>query len=414
MTVLEGLLVLIIVSFPVNRVLFANLRAVDLLILVFIVFALPSMRFRLSANFLLALCFLGLYCISTLYGLLAKEVVTQANLLFFFKYLLVFLLIWVLSNIHLSPAAIRRISTVLFVIFLMLVLYSFYHVLRWTRGAVSNGPRVSFPFTSGTGSTSGDPHLFAVVLSTCLVGFLFYPHAESAWRDILGIGLILVTVVAIVLSGSRMGLFSIPVTLAVFLAQKSASSLVRSPLRVRWRHVLILACFVALLVPALIRVLHLDNEVFTRLTSRVLGFDPQRDASLGSRIEKAVYAMQAVFDGPILIGVGMQSARFSWFDVGYASALYSTGLVGLVIALASMVVFLRQQRNVAQRHGTMQAYRALELLFVNFCVCALGSEFYLVTRGLVPFAVFTGLYVQMIRQGAAGEESAREPLRGVP
>ncbi len=405
------LLCLIVLTFPVNYELFAGLRVVDILIVCLIVVALPAMRVRLSLSFYLALLFLGLYTVSILWSLFAYDIVTPTNLLFIFKYLAVFLFIWVLVSVPISPAGVRLISRLLFLVFALLVLYTFYFVLRWARGSMKGNVRVSFPFSNAENPGSGDPHLYAVVLSTCLIGYLFYPRRRTVWTMLVAAAVAGVTVAAIVLSGSRMGLVSIPVTLLVYVIRRGWSALLRLRFRVRWSSLVLAALAACLLAVLVSRLLSVDNALFTRLTTRAFNFDPSQDGSLANRITKTRFALERIFNGPLLLGIGLQSTMYTWFDVGYASVLYTTGLLGLTTVLGCIAAFLRERRAEAVRFLSLPAYQALEYGFINLLTCAIGSEFYLVTRGMVPFAVLVGLFVQMIRHGDGGDREGGHSLR---
>ena len=326
------------------------MRVADLLILVPIAFSLPLMRMRLTITFYLALAFFELYSISVLSSLFVFDIAAPSNS-FFFKYAISILLTWVLVNIRLSPRGVKRIARVLFFFCFMLIAYTFFYVFLWVRGSVS--VRVSFPFTNAPDpGGGGDPHLYAVVLSTCLIVYLFYPRQLTTGRKIMSI-------------------------------------------------LVLLLIAIGALAFTFIRVRAIDNEMLTRLTSRALTFDPRTDVSISSRITKTTDVSKHIFLGPILVGIGMQRTEHVWFDVGYASALFSTGLLGLVTVLLCILFFLRRQKEAAWKSFTIPAYQALEYLFINFLACAIGSEFYLVTRGLVPFAIFTAVFVHMIRDGNA-------------
>jgi len=412
LSVIELLLIAVVVFFPVNYVLGAGLRPSDLVMLVLIFFCLPRVRAHLTVSFYLGLAFFALYGVSAVYGLLVFGMVKDSNLMFLYKYAAAFLLFWVLMNVRLSPRGVHAISRILFLVYFALVAYTFLYVAMWWTGRLMGmNSRVSFPLSNQPDpSGGGDAHLYAVVLSTCLVGYLFYPRAKT-WRTrAFTAGVFVLTMAAIVLSGSRTGLLSIVLTCMIYAGRRAYTALVSARLRVRVASLLVALLIIAAAVGVFVRVRGLESEALATLTSRAFSFDPQGDGSIQSRIIKTAYALETVFFGPIFIGIGMQSTEHTWFDVGYASILVTAGLLGLVSVLACILSFLHRQKALARRTSAVQAYRGLEYLFINALVCAMSSEFYLVTRGLLPFAVLCTLYVQQIRTGrAAGAAVAAMP-----
>jgi hypothetical protein len=419
-------LLLIALLFWVNYNLVLKLRPVDFLLMLFLLLTLPSIRMKYSSSMVLSVVFFIFYLLSTIYGILAIGVIAPNNFLFIYKYAIVFLLFCVLMNIDMHPQRVERLRVAIFLSYFLLIAYAFLYLPLRLRGLVEGGIRVTFPFSNDVTNMNGlsDAPLYSVVLSTFLVGYLFYPGNGGRRERIRKTLVAISTVAAIIMSGSRTGILSLPITFGVYLWKRSMPSFLRGLTQFRRRT---LAAGVLLIFLALIFMVS-----FSRLIGG--GSDPTRsdfresdlsmnigralsfgaDDSVNGRVIKTTGVFDTVLSGLIVFGVGMQSATNTWIDNGYAAVILAAGFGGLLSILLAIYFFLRASRVDAMRNATMPYYEGLELLFVNYLVCCFTSEYFLVTRGLVPFAILAALYSYRIRNGSMtnGSPGALSKLRG--
>ena len=401
-TLLEGMLLLIALLFWINYSLVLKLRLVDFLLMIFLALALPNIRMKFSAPMVLSFVFFVCYTVSAIYGILTIGVTNPNNFLFIYKYLIIFLLFCVLMNMDLHPQRVERLRSAVFFSYLVLVIYVFLYLPLRLMGIVhGTSIRVTFPFSNDipTVGTVSDAPLYSVVLSTFLVGYLFYPTKPGKGRVIRKALVAVATVAGIILGGSRTGLLSLPITFGVYLWRRFVLAMMRGLTQFKRR--VLVAVFV-LIVVAVTGVL-LSSGTLSSGTSLALNvgraFSFGMDDSVLGRVTKTTYVLQTVSSGLVIFGVGMQSAEHTWIDNGYAAVILAAGFGGLLALLLAIFFFLRDSRTAALRNGTMRYYDGLEYVFLNWMVCCFTSEYFLVTRGLVPFALLAALYHFKIRNG---------------
>jgi hypothetical protein len=394
--VVQALILLVVIFFPVNYSLFLKLRIVDVLILALVMVALPYLRTRVSSVFFLVMAFFLMYFLSMMYGITTIGIVTRNNLFFFYKYVLAFVLVWTLTSIRLPEASIDRIERLTHFVFAMLVLYALcYPVLRAAQ-IIQGNFRLTFPFTN-INSEMSDAPLYSVVLTTLLVGYLFTPRPKRRYTYLKNTAITLLTILAIFLSGSRTGLISMPVTFFIYGMRWAFRSLFSGRLTI-YRRVgtifLIIICVGVLVGFALQSI---SNPGITRILGRVTSLNLLLDDSILSRIDKSTLAIESVFHGPLIIGIGMQSIHNTWIDNSYTNILVSSGFVGLAVFLLIIFFFLHDAKREATEKMKLSVYTALEYTFINYLISGITSEYFLVTRGLVPFAILTAIFIQRIR-----------------
>ena len=403
------LIIFLALTFPINYVLFLGLRITDVVALLLVLVCLSDLRVRSTATFTLTLVFFALYAVSMTYGIMVLGVVKPSNFLLGYKYLMPFLLVWVITSRVGSNFETSRIAKVMSIVFLALVAYAYLYFLLWAAGFLQGNIRVTFPFTNDPESRATDAHLFSVVLSNCLVGYLFLAPGSGKRRVLPTIGIVFLTIGAMILSGSRTGLLSIMLTFLFIAVQEIFTRLVKGKIRFTLKGVAVVLLIVAALYLALFRLTNFGMEGLSFLVGRIFSLDFAGDVSVGGRLIKARYVIDQILNGPLVIGLGMQSTHHTWFDNAYMAVIFSTGFAGLLVLLSIVLIFLRERRNEAVKHGTLKDYTALKYLFINYLLCGISSEFFLVTRGLVPFVVLVGVFTNRIRNGEAYSPSQRGP-----
>jgi hypothetical protein len=405
---LEALILMVIVFFPVNYSLFLKLRIADILIVVLIAIALPNLRTRATSVFFLILVFYLFYFLSMMYGIATIGILNQNNLFFFYKYILAFVLVWTLTSIRLPEASIDRIERLTYFMFGVLVLYALLYPVLRIVGIVRGNIRVTFPFTNVNPEMSDAP-LYSVVLTTLLIGYLFTPRPKRRFTYLKNTTVTLFTILAIFISGSRTGLVSVPLTFLIFGMRWVFRTLFSGRLGI-YRRVVIISLIVlgvGVVVGLVLRGVSDTNMI--RLVQRVTSIDLTTDESIGGRVIKSTRAIDSVANGPVLIGIGMQSSSMTWIDNSYSNILVSAGFGGLIVFLLIVFFFLRDNKQQAAEKGMLPVYMALEYTFINYLISAITSEYFLVTRGVVPFAILTAIFVQRIRRADLPQKLFTKP-----
>jgi hypothetical protein len=390
------LLLLLAVTYPVNHSFFLKLRIADFVMLAFILVTLPRVRFRSSLLVALVLSFLAFYAVSAAFGSFTRGIVSASNLMFAYKYGVALALIAWLGCQYFAPYEIDRVTRASFAIYGLLVLWVFARFLLWTLGIVSGNVRVSFPFSNESDPNLSDAPMYSVVLATCLTAYVFYP-ARRRGRHLRPLIALVVTVAAIILSGSRTGLIAVGVVMLLAGAGRVFNAARQGRIRLSLRTVLLVVVIGIAAAFAISRIVDVDSRMLELMVQRVFNVNVGQDLSVNSRLEKLAYVLDAIFHGPILLGLGMQSTFHVWFDNSYAGVLFAAGLGGLTVLLAAIALLFADLRATALRNGTWAWYRGLFYILVSYLVSAFSSEFFLVTRGLVPFAVLFAIYLHHIR-----------------
>jgi hypothetical protein len=391
------LLFLIALLYPINYRLALNLRIADFLILLLVFASAPYLRVRDMHVFTLAIVFFILYAVSVLYGIFTVGIVTSTNFVFVYKYLIAFVLFWVIASLPLEPRELQSLQRLLFFVFFLLIAWVFAYILLRAQKILSGNYRVSFPFSSSDDPRLSDSPLYSVVLSTCLVAYLFAPRRRTATSMIKACAVTGVTGLAIILSASRTGLVSMVGTFVIYGMRRIYRDMIRG--RIRFKRYTIWISLIMIIAGAIIMVWAsgITDKTLLPLLSRAISF--RTDESVNSRFGKALYAIQDVFGGPILIGIGSQSTFHVWFDSTWVNVLYNTGAAGVLVFILLLVLFLRNCKARALASGTSGAYEGLEYLFINYSISSISLEPFLVTRGLVPFVFFSAIFLRRIDLG---------------
>jgi hypothetical protein len=395
------MLLLLTITYSINYDLGFSVRIGDVAAVLFIGWAFLSSRFRVTSTVVFALGFFFVYLLSALYGSLALGIIHTANLLFLYKYALPFLLLWCICSVRLTDHQVHRLIRAAVFVFVLLILWVFVHVLLVTSGLATLSFRPSFPLSNGPVWAS-DAHLYSAFLSNGLIAFLVFARARIIRVPFsLVVLTLLLGIAALLLTGSRGGILTFAGTAGLLAAVELARKLSRGRLTVR-RATLVTAAVGMVAVAGILAfnahgVVSRSQEVL-RLLDRALNFGFGNDASAQSRLQKNWDAIMLLSHQIPLIGVGMQSVGRSWYDSAIGALLVSSGLIGCVLFLCALAAFLGENWKAAQANSRFQEFSALFFVVVNYAVANLITEFFLVTRSLVPFVLWAGLASQLIHR----------------
>ena len=212
--------------------------------------------------------------------------------------------------------------------------------------------------------------------------------------------LLTIVFIAMLLTGSRNGIVTFFVTIILFnlyLIYKKYSNR-RSFTRIKRTNPYLV--FIILIYGAVIIALYLnysgENDFVTRLLKRTFYFSLSEDQSFLGRVRKFGIACDLVFDGPILIGVGLQSSPLTFFDGAIGSILVSSGLIGLIIFISIIVVFFLNLYAKAVQNQRQEEFLILLFVSLNYILANLITEFFLVSRSVIPFSIFLGLVAKLV------------------
>jgi len=397
--------ILLIATYSINYSLFLSLRPVDIVLILFAIWGVLNNDIKLRSFSLLIGVFYLLYLLSVVYGVLCIGIVNPQNFAFIYKYSVLFICVWLFLSSDLNEWQIKFLLKILFFSFIALIVYEFISLYRFRIlfPELASRFRPNFPFTKpfNKGGYLGDAHLLAAYISTGLLAIIFCRR-----YNLLKIGLplycILITVVfiAMLLTGSRNGIVTF-VMVMVLYAIFSVVKMFSGPRRfVPAKRIAFYSAFVILISGAVIVVLYIshgsEHDFITRLLRRTFYFSLSEDQSLMGRISNFSIALDLVFNGPILIGVGLQSSPKSFFDGAISSILVSSGLIGLVVFISIIVMFFLDLYRKAVQNQRQEDFLILLFVSMNYILANLITEFFLVSRSVIPFSIFLGLAAKLV------------------
>jgi len=401
------LMLLLIITYPVNYRLLAGMRPVDVVLLVFAVWGMSQRCIRMTGAYFLLLVFAMLMLLSTWFGILFIGIRHPENFIFFYKYAVPFLCIWLVVSASISERQVCRLLQTLLLSLVFMVIYEFCSLAKM----VSASPelvakfRPNFPFTPPFGSEGGylgDAHLLAAYLSTGLVAvFLSHQLGLLKLRLLFYYPLLLSVAVAMLLTGSRNGIVTSGAVVSLFLLSVLMKGLLSEnrPLRVTKRSFRLYALVLLLICGMFFVSAECSQRMgkAERILDRAFSFDFSADASVLGRVRKLASAANLVLNGPILIGIGMQSSPRRFFDGALGALLVSAGLLGVFVYAAIPVLFLAGLRTSAKRNGRNAEYVIAFFVTLNYALANLITEFFLVSRSVIPFCILLGLLTRRIR-----------------
>jgi len=391
---------LLIATYPINYPIVLSLRPVDFVFILFAAWAALNHSIRTRHLFILISIFFIIYFLSTIYGVLFIGIVKPQNFAFIYKYAMLFICVWLFTSSSLDERQIRFLLKILFLSFLVMVVYEYTILCDF----MIQGPksirffRPHFPFTD---PYFKDAHLLAAYISTGLLAIIFCRQYNLLRINLLPYG-VLVTIVflAMLLTGSRNGIVTFVTTMVVFSLYLSFQRFSVRQNLIRLKRPTLYLAFIVLISAAVIMGLYMkygpENDFATRLLKRAFYFDPSEDQSYLGRVRKFIIAYNLVFDGPVFIGIGLQSSPLSFFDGAIASILVSTGLSGLLVFAAIIYLFFANLHTKAVQNQRMKEFLTPLFVSVNYILANLITEFFLVSRSVIPFAIFLGLTTRLI------------------
>ncbi|MHC4153364.1 MAG: hypothetical protein ACYST6_00340 [Planctomycetota bacterium] len=202
------------------------------------------------------------------------------------------------------------------------------------------------------------------------------------------------------LTGSRNGVVTVFVTIVFFglwvLARKVSHVRTFATMRRSTAHLVLAVLLVGAVVMPFSVKYGGENAFVNRLLNRAVYFDLSKDESFLGGVNKFKEAYNLVFDGPVIIGPGLQSSEQSYFDGAMLSMLVSSGIGGVCVYAAIIAASFLVLHKRARLNDRQNEFLVLFFVSLNYILANLITEFFLVSRSAIPFAVFWGLMARLI------------------
>jgi hypothetical protein len=381
-------LCLAIVSLPINKELAGPFRFTD----VFLVLALASVahRIRISKTiFQYVFTLLLILVVSSMLGVWAYGIKNIQNLGFIYKFMVPLFPIFILKEVKVTPKRVQILHKLLFYVFIFLTVWVYtYLVLRFT-GRIRGLLRPSFPFSGNF--YQSDAHLYSCFLAMCLVMYNFYWKKKFSHGFLLTIFINAICLPAIVLTGSKTG-----IVIVAFSQFFHTLIYLKGVFTIKKRTFLMVLMLLPLVFYMLSKV-DLDNGTL-RLVERALDFN-SGDGSSSSRIRKLLISFDQSSGTFFLFGVGLLSNFVTWYDGLIGSTNGFMGLFGVALFSLMIAQLIRSNYFLAKLNDQMKTFIPFAIILSSYIIANLITEYYLVTRGVLPTAVIlTLLHFNIARQ----------------
>ncbi|MGD9638892.1 MAG: O-antigen ligase family protein [Alphaproteobacteria bacterium] len=395
MVIMEVCLFLIISLHSVNFDLIATVRPVDVIILITLASSFLFGKIRLDA-LLAILCILAiLFALSLGYGASHYSNLKITNLGAIYKFFMPFLLFIALKDAPLSNNRINQFIKLHIFFIIVTSLFVYIHFFLVTHNMLHGAQiRPNFPFTRYSIIESGQKHaghVYSAYISLAIIQFII------AWRyNFIKIGRIAAVVViilmggALVLTGSRNGIVSFSLSFILFLIvnfftffyRKKHLKISPSTLLISLLGFLIFAAFVSFLIWY-----SQESHTLTQLINRAFNILTYGGSEKG-RVGSVVSAFnEIVFEGPFFIGISLVAGN-KWYDNLIASLIIQTGLLGCVMFFLFLFVVLKRFYNLSITSKNFILFNAALVSCFNYGLANLATEFFLITRSVIPFIIF--------------------------
>ena len=358
---------LLVLSVVQNASILGPFRLIDLWIwsVFFVLFA----RYR---NFSRAYLVWGLVIftfaiLSSLQGAFTRPLVSLNMIIFYYKYATLFATLFVVYLVASGEAVFKCkhwkflfICTTLY-LSLYVISFIFYNPLA----IASSATRVSVPFSGVETGESNSP-MFSVVLAMLALASITVLKASVMVRA----PLFILSVIALLLTGSRSGFFVLVLFGFVYLA--------RAPRNVK------LFLPVAAIVLFLVVNSFSGDTLAAALYERSVNFNFSGDQSSNDRISKQLSAINDVFSNDLWLGMGHEYTKIVWYDGMTGNMLIMFGFWGALLFFFGLVFYFYK----LNRRRPFAATGAKPAFFVgSMFVASLISEFVLTSYplGIVLF-----------------------------
>lgn len=374
------LLLLSVASYPINYSV-SGFRLIDVLFFISFFVSVPFLTIKKN-NLLVVILFFLVFLMSILFGTIFIGNFSTDRLIFVYKYLYPFCLILILFNLNLSSKQLFALMKLMFFSHMALSIWVFLYIYLVSTGQIHGSFRASFPFSNDY--VTSDSHLFS---STLAIGALFFTmfFKQIYSSQFLFLIFLVLSVSAIVLTGSRTGLLVFTIGIGLYLLLVGKRFLIG-----------IFAGLGALSMGLffLVNSGSMPDEIMI-LTDRITGTDISTDSSFLGRIQKMVIGFADSEKMYFLFGVGVLHSTLVWYDSLVGSLMSHVGLLGAIVFIS--LLFMLWKNTVCSVKLKSKASIIVAIMILCYLIANLITEYYLVSRSVFPFLVYLFISREYIR-----------------
>ncbi|WOK06279.1 hypothetical protein RT717_24705 [Imperialibacter roseus] len=382
-------LCLSVLLLPINIEVAGPLRIND----IFLTLALISVAHKIKFSrqvFHVIMALIIILSISSALGLWAYGIKNLQNIGFIYKFLVPLFPLLIISSITMTPERIRLLHRLLLWVFIALTAWVYLFLVLRLSGMLYGSLRPSFPFSNDPYLT--DAHLYSCFLAMGLVMYNFYWKKYFRHGAIFSFFINVISLPAIVLTGSKTG-----IVVVIFAQVVSLIVDYRNIFQVKKTSFVVGVLLIGVFTYLVISV-SFDTTIL-RLAERALDIQGGGDSS-ASRIRKLLLSFDQSSGTFLIFGVGLVSNFVTWYDGLIGSTNGFMGLAGLMLLAYVVVQLLRVNYYEAKRNQKQQYFIPFAIVTISYLLANLITEYYLVTRGVLPVAIFLVLLHYLIKQPA--------------
>jgi len=378
-----------ILTIPVNVSFFNIIRFSDIFFITsFIIYTMSNPSIK-SIDLTIVSIFFGILLLSSLFSILHNNNIKYNGLGFYYKYLLIFLIPWIVLDIVNNKKRLIRIVSILYYIYLFLIIWVYiYYILR-SENIIHGNPRVSYPFSDYHMS---DAHVYSSYLSFTFIAYQEYIKKMLVHTSIHSYIVSILAVGAILLTGSKTGLLIISIYFIIicirFIRHLSKKNLM-----------IIIITTITLSIASIILInTPNDNDSlnYAYLYDRATTYDVEAD-SINGRLQKGIRALNEISPNYLLIGNGPTGASMKWYDGGVSILLAHGGVLVLLTLIIYIYMILARSKRMVMIGKTSSLHKVFTLLLFIYLLLNVITEHFLITRNLLPVATLLSVIYANIK-----------------
>ena len=315
--------------------------------------------------------------------------INYTGLAFYYKYALILLIPLIVIDVVNNKKRLVRIVSILYYIYLFLIIWVYiYYILR-TEGFIQGNPRVSYPFSNYNMS---DAHVYSSYLSFTFVAYQEYIKKMLVHTSIHSYIVSILAVGALILTGSKTGLLIISIYFIIicirFITHLSKNNLLT-----------IIITTITLSIASIILInTPKDNDSFNYdyLYNRAITYNVEGD-SINGRLQKGIEALNEITPNYLLIGNGPTGASMKWYDGGISILLAHGGVLGLFSLIIYFYMILARSKRRSIIGKTSSLHKVFTLLLFIYLLLSVITEHFLITRNLLPVATILSVIYANIK-----------------
>lgn len=386
---------LAITLFAINHKTILFLRPQDILfILVAIIFLVSNPKINKNL-FMIFLLIVFIFIISNIHGLIQGSFFDLLQLSFLYKYILIFMLPWIVVSIVKTNKQIMTINWLLLINFILLSSWTYIYFYLLKNGIIIGDIRPSFPFSLDYNFS--DAHLYSSYLGFFLIAYIFYLRKSLNINPFFSYIIILNGFIGIFLTGSRTGIVSLSIVL-LFYYSYIILKVLTTRNKFSIKKVVVFVSFLLLifsLFMLLIPYIEIFLNNFQWQIQRALNFDLANDESSLLRVHMLSIALKDSYYSYFLLGSGFYSSLL--FYDGLLAILIAHG--GLLFIILFILFYFITIKKLAKNSANKKGFLVFLLLVLVYLISNLITEYIFVSRSAVPvLTLLSILYVDLCRK----------------